>query len=126
MKFEEMSEIFMSEQINLLSNDNQVVTTTYKAAILSGSIKGALVNQEESLKHKVHVNIDGDSLKLAVQWMEQHQDEPQLQRDEIEDMTTETISEWDESFLEMSLEQLYALVSSVQDQELNLLKLLIR
>jgi hypothetical protein len=102
----------MADVIKLHSSSNTVVVTTLEAAMMSGTIKEALISSDDDQNREIHVNVPGDSLELAVEWMEHHQNEEQPTRDEILDKPSEVISDWDQSFFKtLSLDEIYCLVS---------------
>lgn len=78
---------------------------------MCGTLKEMLITLDSSDIDEIPLqNVDGVTLEKVVTWLEKHKDEPQPTSDEIKDKTADTIDEWDESFLEVELQQLYDLV----------------
>ena len=55
-------------------------------------------------------NVDSITLEKVIRWLEHHKNEAQPTSEDIKDKTADTIDDWDESFLEVELNQLYDMV----------------
>jgi hypothetical protein len=59
------------------------------------------------------MNIESGTLKKVIDWIEHWKSTPQPSNEDIKDKVCDSIDPWDEEYLEMKLEQLYELVSSL-------------
>lgn len=78
---------------------------------MCGTLKEMLLTLESVDIDEIPLhNVDSITLEKVIKWLEHHKDEAQPTSDEIKDKTSDTIDDWDESFLEVELNQLYDIV----------------
>jgi len=78
---------------------------------MCGTLKEMLLTLESVDIDEIPLhNVDSITLEKVIRWLEHHEDESQPTSEEIKDKTADTIDDWDESFLEVELNQLYDMV----------------
>lgn len=99
--------------VKLISMENEAVETSLKCASMSLTIKEMcdnLVGESEFTEIPV-MTVPTKTLKKIVEWLEKWQDVAQPTLEEVKDKREDTIDSWDEEYLKMDLQDLYALVS---------------
>lgn len=102
-----------STKVKLVTMENESVETTLKCAKMSTLIQEMCDNlkcEGDMLEIPV-ANVSTKTLKKIVEWMEKWQDTPQPSLEETKYKVEETIDPWNEEYLSIDLNDLYALVS---------------
>lgn len=103
-------------KVLLVSQESDRVETTVKAVKLSITIKEML---ETITTNSGDIEIPCDQIKKQtlqkiVDWLENNTDTAQPSSEDIKEKLAETISQWDQDYLEMPLAELYDLVSFLE------------
>lgn len=114
----ESSEV--ATMVNLISSENEAVQTSLKCATMSMTIKEMCNNLSgggaggDMISEIPVVTVTTKTLKKIVEWLEKWQDAAQPTLEEIKQKRDDTIDSWDEEYLKMDLQDLYALVSDTK------------
>lgn len=109
------------DKVILKSLEGERVETTRKSVNLSLAIREMLENLLPDSKD-IEIPFDKikhQTLKKVVEWLDYNADIAQPSVEEVKEKLAESISQWDQDFLEMSLPELYDLVSHNQEDRDN-------
>ncbi|XP_070492837.1 S-phase kinase-associated protein 1-like [Chironomus tepperi] len=108
-----------SNTIKLRSSDGNSFTTSLKCVKMCGTLKEMLLTLDSVDIDEIPLhNVDSITLEKVIRWLEHHKNEPQPSSEDIKDKTAETIDDWDESFLDVELNQLYEMITAANYLEI--------